>query len=79
MSPTVKQATGVACHRWLKRNTDYYHGLLEIKYIFADTLNVDGSIQVEYRSSSANDDFIDSTLLAARHPGTIRIVMGRLS
>jgi len=28
MSPTVKQATGVACHRWLKRNTDYYHGLL---------------------------------------------------
>jgi len=29
MSPTVKQATGVACHRWLKRNTDYYHGLLD--------------------------------------------------
>jgi hypothetical protein len=33
---------------------------LEIKYLFADTSNVDGSIQVKYRGSSANDEFIDS-------------------
>jgi hypothetical protein len=33
---------------------------LEIEYLFADTSNMDGSIQVEYRGNSANDEFIDS-------------------
>jgi hypothetical protein len=37
---------------------------LEIEYLFADESDMDGAIQVEYRGSSANDEFIGS-----RHSG----------
>jgi hypothetical protein len=39
---------------------------LEIEYLFADESDVDGAIQVEYRGSGANDEFIGSRHSACR-------------